>query len=49
MNPQANAILGQVHQKITILHSVELDMNNTVKPSDTDALLTDTAWVICLT
>jgi len=46
-NPQANAILEQVHQVITtMLHTPELDIANTVEPSDIDAFLTDTAWAI---
>jgi hypothetical protein len=46
-NPQANAILEQVHQMITnILHTTELDMANTVETTDIDAFLTDAAWAI---
>ena len=49
-NPQANAILEQVHQVITtMIHTTELDMANTVVTSDIDAFLTDAAWVICST
>ena len=29
-----------------MLHTLELDMTNTVVPSDKDAFLTDTAWAI---
>jgi transposase InsO family protein len=44
-NPQANAILEQVHQVIsTMLCTAELDMANTVAPSDIDSFLTDAAW-----
>ena len=36
-----------VHQVITtMLHTVELDMANTVETSDIDAFLTDAAWAI---
>jgi hypothetical protein len=46
-NPQANAILEQVHHVITtMLCTIELDMANTVEPSDIDTLLTDAAWAI---
>jgi len=49
-NPQANAILNQVHQIITsMLHTTELDMDNTGETSDIDAFLTDAAWDICST
>ena len=49
-NPQANAILGRVHQVITtMLCTTELDMVNTVDTSDIDAFSTDAAWVICTT
>jgi hypothetical protein len=43
-NPQANAILEQVHQVITMmLCTGELDMANTVVKSDIDTFLTDVA------
>ena len=46
-NPQANAVLNQVHQVITtLLCTTELDMANTVEASEIDAFLTDAAWVI---
>ena len=46
-NPTANAILERVHQVIsTMLRTAELDMANTVVPSDIDAFLTDAAWAI---
>jgi hypothetical protein len=42
-----NAIVELVHQVITtILQSAELDMANTVEPSDIDAFQTDAAWAI---
>ena len=46
-NPQANAILEQVHQvNTTTLRTTELDMASTVVTSDIDAFLTDPAWAI---
>eukprot|EP00804_Cyclotella_cryptica_P016386 CCRYP_009931-RA/>CCRYP_009931-RA protein AED:0.20 eAED:0.24 QI:0/0/0/1/0/0/2/0/246 len=43
-NPQANAILERMHQVImTMLCIAELDMANTVAPSDIADFLTDTA------
>ena len=49
-NPQANAILEQLHQVFTtMLCTAELDMANTVAPSDIDAFLTNAAWAICST
>ena len=39
-----------VHQVITtVLPTTELDMANTVVPSDIDAFITDAAWSICST
>jgi hypothetical protein len=49
-NLQANAILERMHQVImTMLHTTELDMANTVVPSDIADFLTDTTWAICST
>ncbi len=49
-NPQANAILEQVHQILmTMLRTAELDMANPVAPSDVDAFLTNAALAICST
>ena len=46
-NPQANAILEQLHQVLTtMLRTAEIDMANTVAPSDIDAFLTNAAWAI---
>jgi hypothetical protein len=46
-NPQANAILERMHQVITtMLCTAELDMVDTVVPSDKDAFLTDASWAI---
>jgi transposase InsO family protein len=49
-SPQANAVLERVHQVImTILHTAELDMANTIETSCIDTFLTDAAWAICST
>ena len=46
-NPQVNAILEQLHHIImAMLHTAEIDMANTVAPSDIDAFLTNAAWAI---
>ena len=46
-NPQANAILERMHQVImTMLRTTELDMANTVAPSDIADFLTDAAWAV---
>ncbi len=43
-NPQANAILEQVHQTImAMLHTAELDMANTVGENDKADFLTNAA------
>ncbi len=45
-----NSVLDQLRQVITtMLHTAELDMANTVAPSDIDAFLTNAAWAICST
>jgi hypothetical protein len=49
-NPQANAILERIHAVIgNMLRTSELDMAETVKPSDIDVFLSDTAWAVCST
>ena len=49
-NPQANAILERVHQVImTMLRTAEIDMANSVAPSDIAMFLTNAAWAICST
>jgi hypothetical protein len=49
-NPQANAILEQVHQVImTMLRTAEIDMATSVAPSDIATFLTNVAWTICST
>jgi hypothetical protein len=49
-NPQANAILEQVHQVImAMLHTAEIDMATSVAPSDIAMFLTNAAWAICST
>jgi hypothetical protein len=46
-NPQANAILEHVHQVLmTMAYTAELDMVNTVEPSDVADFLTNAAWAI---
>ena len=46
-NPQANAILERVHQVImTMLRTAEIDMADTVTPSDIDTFLTNASWAI---
>ena len=49
-NPQANTILERVHQVIMmILHTAEIDMANSVAPSDINTFLTKASWAICST
>ena len=46
-NPQANAILERVHQVLmTMARTAELDMADTVEPSDVADFLTNAAWAI---
>jgi hypothetical protein len=46
-NPQANAILERVHQVLmTMVGTAELDMADTVEPSDVADFLTNAAWAI---
>jgi hypothetical protein len=46
-NPQANAILEQVHQIIMMmLRNAEIDMATSVAPSDIAMFLTNAAWAI---
>jgi hypothetical protein len=46
-NPQATAILERVHQVIaTMLRTAEIDMANSVAPSDIDTFLTNASWAI---
>ncbi len=48
-NPQANAILEHVHEVlINMMCTAELDMANSVAPSDVADFLTNAAWAICL-
>jgi hypothetical protein len=48
-NLQANAILEQIHAFVTnMLRTVEIDMADSVKPSDIDDFLSDAAWAICI-
>jgi hypothetical protein len=49
-NPQANAVLERIHALVTnMLCTAEINMTNSVKPSDIDVFLSDTAWAICST
>ena len=49
-NPQANAILERLHHVLTtMLRTAEIDMANTVAPSDIDAFLTNATWDILST
>ncbi|KAL7507542.1 hypothetical protein ACHAXN_004709, partial [Cyclotella atomus] len=49
-NLQANAILERVHQVLmTMSRTAELDMADTVEPSDVADFLTNAAWAICPT
>jgi hypothetical protein len=49
-NPQANAILERIHAVLgNMLRTSELDMAETVKPSDIDIFLSDAAWAVCST
>jgi hypothetical protein len=46
-NPQANGILGHVHQVLgQMLCTAELDMANSVTPDDVNAFLDNAAWAI---
>ncbi len=49
-NPQANGMLERIHAVIgNMLRTSELDMAETVKPSDIDIFLSDAAWAVCST
>ncbi len=51
-NPQANAILERIHAVVTnMLRTTKLDRAESVKGSDIDIFLSDTAWAwaICST
>ncbi len=46
-NPQVNAILECVHGVLTnMMHSAELDVADSVDPSNIADFLTNTAWAI---
>ncbi len=46
-NPHANAILEHIHAVVmNMLRTAEIDMTNSVKPSDIDVFLSDAAWTI---
>ncbi len=49
-NPQTNAILEQVYAAVmNMLCTAEIDLDNSVKPSDVNVFLSDAAWAICST
>jgi hypothetical protein len=49
-NPQANAILERIHAVVmNMSHTAEIDMVDSVKPSDIVVFLSDAAWAICFT
>ena len=49
-NPQANAILEQIQQVVmAMVRTSEIDMVDSLAPSDIDAVLTNTSWAICST
>jgi hypothetical protein len=49
-NPQANATLERIHAVLrNMLHTSELNIAKTVKASDIDIFLSDTAWAVCST
>jgi hypothetical protein len=50
MNPQANAILEQIHAVLgNMLRTFELNMAKTVRASDINVFLSDAAWAVCST
>jgi hypothetical protein len=49
-NPQANAILERIHQAVmAMVRTSEIDMADSVAPSDIDAVLTNASWAILST
>jgi hypothetical protein len=49
-NPQANAILERIHAVLgNMLRTSELNMAETVKPSDIDIFLSNAVWAVCST
>ncbi len=46
-NPQANAILEQIHQVVmAMVRTSEIDVADSVAPSDIDAVLSSASWAI---
>ena len=46
-NPQANAILERIHHVVmTMIRTAEIDMADSVAPSDIDTILTNVSWAI---
>ena len=49
-NPQANAICERVHQVLgTMMRTSELNMADSVDPTDIDTFIDNAAWAICST
>jgi hypothetical protein len=49
-NPQANAILERVHQVLgQMLCTAEIDIANSVTPSDVNVVFENALWAICST
>ena len=49
-NPQANAILEQIHSVVmAMVRTSEINMADSVAPSDIDAVLRNSSWAICST
>ncbi len=49
-NPQANAILEHIYAVVmNMLSTADINMADSVKPSDIDVFLPDAAWAICCT
>jgi hypothetical protein len=47
-NPQANAILEHIHAVVmNMLRTAEIDMADSVKPSDINVFLSEITWAIC--
>ena len=46
-NPQANAILERINQVVmAMIRTSEIDMADSIAPSDIDAVLTNASWAI---
>ena len=49
LKTQANATLERMHQVIMMMCTAEIDMADSVAPSDIDTFLTNASWAICST